>query len=107
MAYQNTGYARNITLTITKGLYEQSYDITSSFTDPSNSAEYEALTTQNFQRLSDEDYQIRLHAFIRYVYSLENGLQADCPDLTQGSVEYNPTMCPVPVQVDNNEPAEQ
>ena len=98
MAYQNTGYARNKTLTVTKGQYEQSYNITDSFTDPTNSEEYEALTDQAFQRLNEEDYQIRLQAFIRYVYSLENGLQADCPDLTQGSVEYNPTMCPVPVQ---------
>ena len=106
MAYQNTGYARNRTLTVSKGSYEQSYNITDSFTDPSNSEEYEALTNQAFQRLTEEDYQIRLQAFIRYVYSLENGLQADCPDLTAGSVEYNPTMCPVPIQAEvaeNNE----
>ena len=96
MAYQNTGYARNTVLTVTKGEHEQSYDITNSFTDPSNSAEFEALTIQAFQRLSDEEYKLRLEAFIRHVYSLEDGLQADCPDLTQGSVEYNPTMCPIP-----------
>jgi len=100
MAYQNTGYARNKTLTLTKGVYEQSYTITDSFTDPSNSAEYEALSNQDFQRLTEEEYQIRLQAFIRYVYSLEDGLQNDCPDLTRGSVEYNPTMCPVPIQAE-------
>ena len=100
MAYQNTGYARNKTLTVIKGEYEQSYTITDSFTDPSNSAEYEALSNQDFQRLSEADYQIRLQAFIRYVYALEDGLQTDCPDLTLGSVDYNPTMCPVPIQVE-------
>lgn len=101
MAYQNTGYARNKTLTVTKGAYEQSYTITNSFTDPSDSTEYEALTNQAFQRLTETEYQIRLQAFIRYVYSLENGLQTDCPDLTRGSVEYNPTMCPIPVHVES------
>ena len=75
MAYQNTGYARNKTLTVTKGEYEQSYTITDGFTDPSNSEEYEALTNQAFQRLNETEYQIRLQAFIRYVYSLEDGLQ--------------------------------
>ena len=59
MAYQNTGYARNKTLTLTKGVYEQSYTITDSFTDPSNSAEYEALSNQDFQRLTEEEYLIR------------------------------------------------
>jgi hypothetical protein len=103
MAYQNTGYARNKTLTVTKGEYERSYNITDSFTDPANSEEYGALSNQAFQRLNEEEYQIRLQAFIRYVYSLENGLQADCPDLTVGSVEYNPTMCPVPIQAEATE----
>jgi hypothetical protein len=97
MAYQNTGYARNKTLTITKGIYEQSYTITDGFIDPSNSAEHEALTHQDFQRLTEEDYQIRLQAFIRYVYSLENGLQTDCPNLTSGSVVYDTVSCPVPM----------
>ena len=107
MAYQNTGYARNKTITVTKGEYEQSYNITDSFTDPSNAAEYEALTNQAFQRLTEAEYQIRLQAFIRYVYSLEDGLQTDCPDLTRGSVEYNPTMCPVPIHVEVSETNEQ
>lgn len=102
MAYQNTGYARNTTLTVTKGDYisDPPYSILAAFTDPANSAEYEALTTQAFQRLTEAEYNIRLQAFIRYVYSLEDGLQTDCPDLTRGSVEYNPTMCPIPVQAE-------
>ena len=98
MAYQNTGYARNKTLTVTKGDYEQGYNITDGFTDPSNSEEYEALTNQAFQRLTEEEYQARLQAFIRHVYSLEDGLQTDCPDLTRGSVDWNPTMCPLPAK---------
>ena len=103
MAYQNTGYARNKTLTVSKGDYEQSYDITGSFVDPANSETYQALTNSAFQRLTEAEYQIRLQAFVRHVYSLEDGLQADCPNLTQGSVEYNPTMCPVPAQEQTEE----
>lgn len=102
MAYQNTGYARNTVLTVTKGDYTSSYNILSAFTDPSNAGEYEALTPQAFQRLTEEEYQIRLQAFIRHVYSLEDGLQADCPDLTPGSVEYNTNMCPIRLQADDD-----
>ena len=99
MAYQNTGYARNRTLTITKGdTTFPPYNITDGFTDPSNSEEYEALTTQAFQRLTEPEYQTRLQAFIRHVYYEIDGLQTDCPDLTRGSVEWNPTMCQIPVQ---------
>lgn len=105
MAYQNTGYARNTTLTVTKGDYSKPYNILVAFTDPSNTDEYEALTPQDFQRLTEEEYQIRLQAFIRYVYSLEDGLEADCPDLARGSVEYNPTMCPVPIVVEGDGPS--
>ncbi len=100
MAYQNTGYARNKTLTVTKGDYSQDYDITDRFTDPSNDTVYDSLDGQAFQRLHEAEYQIRLQAFIRYVYSQEDGLQADCPDLTLGSVDWNPTMCPVPLQAE-------
>ena len=100
MAYQNTGYARNTVLTVMKGDYSQDYDITERFTDPSNATDYDTLTIQAFQRLTEAEYNIRLQAFIRYVYSLEDGLQTDCPDLTRGSVEYNPTMCPIPVQAE-------
>ncbi len=107
MAYQNTGYARNTTLTVTKGDYTSDYSILAAFTDPSNAAEYEAITTQAFKRLTEEEYQIRLQAFIRYVYSLEDGLQTDCPDLTLGSVEYNPLMCPLSIEDEVSETTEQ
>lgn len=99
MAYQNTGFARNTTLTITKGdTTLPPYSILAAFTDPSNSAEFEALTTQDFQRLTEAEYQLRLQAFIRHVYFDVDGLQDDCPDLTRGSVIYDPDHCPVPVQ---------
>lgn len=108
MAYQNTGYARNTTLTVTKGDYSQSYNITAAFTDPADQTEFETLTPQEFQRLSDADYEVRLQAFCRHVYDEEDSLEADCPDLTRGSVEYNPTMCPVPIVVDaDGPPAEE
>lgn len=96
MAYQNTGYARNTTLTVTKGDYSQTYNILTAFTDPADETEYAALDPDDFKRLSDPDYELRLQAFCRYVYGEEQGLEADCPDLTRGSVEYDPDHCPVP-----------
>lgn len=95
MAYQNTGYARNKTLTVTKGDYTHSYNITDSFA-VSGGRSYNALNNQAFARLSPAEYNQRLQDFVAYVYMLEDGLQQDCPDLTTGSVIYDPDSCPVP-----------
>ena len=94
MAYINTGYARHKTLTVAKGTYSQSYDLCSGFTWDSTT--YPSLSDDGFAQLSDSDYERRRAAFIAYVYSLENGLLDDCPDLTQGSVEYDTVLCPLP-----------
>ena len=96
MAYINTGYARNKTLTVTKGTYSQRYDICTGFTWSGRT--YASLSDEGFAQLSDADYEQRRAAFIAYVYSLEDGLQTDCPDLTQGSVEYDTVLCPLPNQ---------
>jgi hypothetical protein len=107
MAYQNTGYARNTTLTVTKGDYSQSYDITEAFADPADGTAYDALQPDGFKRLPEAEYQARLAAFCRRVYAEEEGLEADCPDLTRGSVEWNPTMCPVPIVAEADGPADE
>lgn len=93
MAYINTGYARNTSLTVTKGSYSQSYDIRTGFTYGGTT--YQSLSNDGFAQLSDGDYERRRAYFIAYVYSLEPGLQTDCPDLTQGSVEYDTVLCPL------------
>lgn len=99
MAYQNTGYARNRKITITKGDdTPRDFYITDAFADPADSTPYEALSTEAFQRLPEAEYQIRLQAFARRLYADIDGLQNDCPDLTLGSVEWNPSSCPVPQQ---------
>lgn len=93
MAYINTGYARNTSLTVTKGSYSQSYDIRAGFTYGGTT--YPSLSNDGFAQLSDGDYERRRADFIAYIYSLEPGLQTDCPDLTQGSVEYDTVLCPL------------
>ena len=93
MAYINTGYARNKSLTVTKGSYSQTYDLCSGFTYGGTT--YPSLSNDGFAQLSDADYERRRADFISYVYSLEAGLQTDCPDLTQGSVEYDTVLCPL------------
>lgn len=93
MAYINTGYARNASLTVTRGSYSQSYDIRAGFTYGGTT--YPSLSNDAFAQLSDGDYERRRADFIAYVYSLEPGLQTDCPDLTQGSVEYDTVLCPL------------
>ncbi|WP_373726420.1 hypothetical protein [Bacteroides heparinolyticus] len=99
MAYINTGYARNKILTVTKGGYSQDYNLCAGFVW--DGATYLSLSDDGFARLSDSDYERRREAFISYVYSLEADLQANCPDMTIGSVEYNTTLCPLPGQVPN------
>lgn len=97
MAYQNTGYARNKTLTVTKGDYSHSYDICAGFTAP-NGTVYSSLSNDGFARLTSGEYERRRTDFIAYIYTLEAGLQTDCPDLTTGSVVYDPVACPLPSQ---------
>lgn len=95
MAYINTGYARNKTLTVTKGLYSQEYDLCTGFTPVGAEKPYPSISDEGLATLSDEAYERRLLDFIQYVYSLEAGLQTDCPDMTVGSVVYDTVLCPL------------
>lgn len=98
MATQNTGYARMKVITVTRGDYTQSYDITSTWTDPQDGHVYDIITDSVLAELEDNDYNLLLEAFLRYVCSQEPGLEAECPDLTTGSVVWDPLSCPVTVQ---------
>lgn len=93
MAYSNTGYARCKTLVITKGDMSKPFSITAKFRY--STTEYPELTDEQFARLSDTEYNKRRSAFISYMYSMHEGLQTDCPDLTLGSLIYNVTLCPI------------
>ncbi|WP_373828811.1 hypothetical protein [Bacteroides heparinolyticus] len=95
MSYVNTGWARRKTLTVTKGAYTKSYAITSGFIYAGTV--YQSITNDAFAKMTDSEYDTRLMAFISYVYSKENGLQSDCPDMTMGSVVYNTSLCPLPL----------
>ena len=97
MAKQNTGYARMKTLTVTQGSYTHSYNITDTFATP-RGVVYQTLTNTEFAQLSEEDYSQRLLAFQEYVYDQETGLSDDCPDLTPGSMVFDPDTCPINLQ---------
>lgn len=94
MSYVNTGYARNKTLTVIKGTYLHDYDLCAGFSI--NGSTYPSLSDTGFARLSDNDYETRLRAFIEYVCSLESGLATDCPNMDIGSVIYDTDSCPLP-----------
>ncbi len=99
MSYYTTGQARNKTLTVTKGETQTAYDLCASFTDPTDATvTWPQLTDDEFRRLGTEEFEARLAAFCEHVYGLpENaGLRADCPNLAQGCVVWNPRMCPLP-----------
>ena len=93
MSWKNTGYARKKTLAVTKGNTTTNYNITMEFVY--NNGRYAALTDSEFAQLTGTEYIDRLNAFIGYVQSLNPGLATDCPDMTIGSIEYNPVSCPV------------
>lgn len=101
MSYQNTGYARNKILTVTKGDYSQSYNICDAFAAPGGKA-YSQLSNSEFAKLSSAEYEQRRTDFIAYVYSMEDGLQSDCPNLVNGSVVYDPVSCPITNPNDSN-----
>lgn len=99
MARQNTGYARMKTLTVTKGDYSKSYNITDAFT-PLGGQTYPALTDSQFAELEQSQYSARLEAFLFNVCSLEPGLESDCPGLIDGAVVWDPMTCPLTIQGD-------
>lgn len=94
MSYVNNGYSRRRHLTITKGSYSNQYDFTSAFT--LNGVDYERISITDLKYMPEGNYQTRLQAFVRYVYSQESGLESDCPDISIGSSVYNTTLCPLP-----------
>lgn len=94
MSYVNNGYTRRRYLTITKGSYTKQYDFLSPFVD--NGTNYNSISITSLRYMNETDYRNRLQAFVRYVYSQESGLQADCPDISIGSSVYNTTLCPLP-----------
>lgn len=93
MAYQNTGYARCMTLTVTKGEYSQTYNITDAI--HFGNRDLPAITPEQFARLTRAEYQDRLNLFCSYVYFQESGLQDDCPDLTEGASYPDPDTCKI------------
>lgn len=95
MAYKNNGYARGKIITITFGIQNYTYNVTDSFEDPVNHIRYEALTDTQFARLSSREYELRRNAFVNYIYSLHEGLEEECPDLTLGSLIHDPISCPI------------
>ena len=102
MSYVNTGYARNKTLTVTKGSYSHDYDLSAGFTSTGGTV-YPSLSDDGFAQLSDTDYETRLREFIDYVCSLEAGLSTDCPNMELGNVVYDPVSCPLPTPVEREE----
>jgi hypothetical protein len=86
------------TLTVTKGDYTRSYDITMQFTDPVSQIQYAAIVDDAFAQLDSNIFNQRLEGFINYVCSLEQGLSQDCPDIARGSVVWDPDACPITLQ---------
>ena len=91
--YSNTGYARMKTLTVRRGSDSSTYTITNQFVYDGST--YTAITDEQFARMSSEDYNARLTAFAHYVYGLNDGLQENCPDITDGADVYNVDWCPL------------
>ena len=106
MAYINNGYARNTVLTVAKGDYSHDYSLLDDFEAPGGNV-YSKITAEEFAQIDDNKYEERRDDFILYVCSLEDGLASDCPDMTEGSVEYDTIVCPLTASRGNNEPQEQ
>lgn len=106
MAYTNNGYARNTVLTVAKGDYSHDYSLLDDFEAPGGNV-YSKITAEEFAQIDDNKYEERRDDFILYVCSLEDGLADDCPDMTEGSVEYDTIVCPLTGNGGNNEPKEQ
>lgn len=98
MAYVNNGDYRCKVLTVDKMLdgvsipgYPKNYNITTSFPG------FSSLTDEEFQRLSDVDYQTRLSAFFSYVDNTEDDIDSANYSYAEGQEPFgtNATLCPI------------
>lgn len=89
-SYTYTGYARNTTLTISRG---DDTPVQYSILDAIPGTDHTALTALEFSLLDEAQFRERLQAFIARVCSLHPGLADDCPDIEEGAVVYDPTHC--------------
>ena len=64
MAYVNTGFARNKTLTVIKGTYSHDYDLCAGFTSLGGKV-YPSISDTGFARMSDGEYEGRLVDFLK------------------------------------------
>lgn len=104
-----TGDARRTTCKVsrsTDGVLDTGYPVTyyiyNSFTDPSDSVVYPAITLVTFAQMSDTDYQTRLAAFYKYIEDENPGLDTE-DDLIAGyepEVEDSPTCVSLEGQED-------
>jgi len=91
--YSNNGYARMKTLTISRGEDSSIYSFVSQFVY--NSTTYPSLTDEQLQKMDRTSYIDRLRSFVNYIYSINEGLQSDCPYMAQGAEIYNTDWCPI------------
>lgn len=91
--YSNTGYARMKNLTITRGSDSSTYSFLAQFSY--NGTTYQSITDEQLQKMTRPTYLNRLQSFVYYIYSINDGLQTDCPDMTQGAELYNVDWCPL------------
>lgn len=95
MAYTNNGYQRSLTLVV-KRVVDGKVQSTTTYDGCLAFGSYGAITDTELARMSYEDYQQRLQAFIAYVEGQVPGLDVEAA-LESGSAprRYNTSACPI------------
>lgn len=96
MAYENTGTARSLYVTITKyvgGNVEQGYPVTYNGQNSWGDVLYPTLTDTQVRQLSDAAFAARLAAFELYVEGLQAGADFTTDIVGTGATKYDPSNC--------------
>lgn len=98
MAYYYTGTRRSMSLTLRRyvnGSLAVGYPATYDGKLGNWNYLYAAITEEELARLSEEDYQARLAAFLAYVESQEPGFDADT-HMSNSATDTDLSACPPP-----------
>ena len=106
--YSNTGYARYINLTISKGSDSSTLSILNGFKDPDSDKIYQPIQQIDWGKLSTDSYWRRVNAFVAYVAAQFPGLASDVSlgEIAQANHVQDLIHCQLPQEAQDNNPAD-
>lgn len=106
--YSNTGYARYINLTISKGGDSSTLSILNGFQAPNSQKFYQTINQIDWGKLSTDSYWQRVNDFVSYVAERFPGLASDVSlgEIAQANHVQDLYHCQLPQETQEDNSAE-